>query len=68
MVRINITDPGVVGGKQTGIWPLLQCRGPSLPDIWVRDVGPDAMDGTDPWVFPPQGGPSADMATDAATI
>ena len=55
-VGTNVADPGVGRGKHTGIWPVLQCLGPIRPAIWVGDVGPDAMDGPDPWGFSPQGG------------
>ena len=51
-------DTGAVRVKYTGLWIILQGRGPSCPTIQVRDVGPDDLYGPDPRGCPPQGGQS----------
>ena len=63
----NVNDPGVVGGKHTGIWTILQGRDTSHTDTWVGDLGLDAMDGPYPKGLPPQGGPSDSEATAVTT-
>lgn len=40
------------GVKCVGLRPVLQVCGPSRPVIPVRDMGPDAPDGPDPWSLP----------------
>ena len=54
-VSETFVDTGAVGCKYTGLWLLLQLRGQSCTNIRFRDVGPDALDGLDPWGRPPQG-------------
>ena len=66
-VGANVADPGAGGGEHVGLRPVLQGRGPSRPAKRVVDMGPDAPDGSDPQGLPPQGGPSADEVTSAAT-
>ena len=64
---MSVADPWEGQGKLEGLLPVLQGRGTSRPGILVRDMGPDASYGTDPWGLPPQGGLSSNDDTDVET-
>ena len=63
-VGVNVTDPRAGGVKRAGLWPVLQRRGIRRPSIQVKDVVPDALDGTDPQGLQPQVCLMADKTTD----
>ena len=53
----NVTYTGAGGGKRAGIQNFLLGSGPIRAAIRVGDMGPDALDGTDPQGLPSHGGP-----------